>query len=68
MQDGDIIDLQILTCTRAEDGGEEIETVIVKETSKLPFTYDSMILFIVLGVLIVLAIVLLIVKNKKNEK
>ena len=68
MQDGDIIDLQILTCTRAEDGGEEIETVIVKETSKLPFTYDSMILFIVLGVLIVLAIVLLIVKNRKNEK
>ena len=47
---------------------EEIETVIVKETSKLPFTYDSMILFIVLGVLIVLAIVLLIVKNRKNEK
>ena len=68
MQDGDIIDLQVLTCTRAEDGGEEIETVIVKETSKLPFTYDSMILFIVLGVLIVLAIVLLIVKNRKNEK
>ena len=56
MQDGDIIDLQILTCTRAEDGGEEIETVIVKETSKLPFTYDSMILFMVLGVLIVLTI------------
>ena len=41
---------------------------MAKETSKLPFTYDSMILFIVLGVLIVLAIVLLIVKNRKNEK
>lgn len=68
MQDGDIIDLQILTCTRVEDRGEETETIIVKETSKLPFTYDSMVLFIILGVLIVLLIVLLIVKKRKNEK
>lgn len=70
MKDGDIIDLQILTCTRLEDKGQETEKVIVKETSKLPFTYDSIALFVILGILVVMLIALIIVKKRKtnNEK
>ena len=60
MKDGDIIDLQILTCTRLEDKGQETEKVIVKETSKLPFTYDSIALFVILGILVVMLIALIL--------
>ena len=70
MKDGDIIYLQILTCTRLEDKGQETEKVIVKETSKLPFTYDSIALFVILGILVVMLIALIIIKKRKtnNEK
>ncbi len=69
-KDNSTIDLQILTCTRSSDKGQETEKIIVKETANLPFTYDSMILFVILGVLVVMVITLILIKkrNTKNEK
>ena len=64
-----IYDVQFMTCYQEEDKQYIKEDKVIKETSKLPITYDSIALFVILGVAIVLFAVLLIVKNngKKEE-
>ena len=69
------LDAQFMTCEREEaEGGIEAHTEkrekIVEQTSKLPITYDSIILFVILAV-IILAIIFVIIRKKnisKNEK
>ena len=64
------IDIQIMTCR--DDYTQEYETkdVVIKETSKLPITYDNIILFVIAGVVLVLIILVVVLKlrNKKEEK
>lgn len=69
------VDAQFMTCQREEsEGGIEAHTEkrdkIVEQTSKLPVTYDSIILFVILGI-IILTIIFIIIRKKnisKNEK
>lgn len=68
----EILDAQFMTCDREEkeekiDEHEETHTRVVEQTSKLPITYDSIILFVILGV-IILAIILVIIRKKKLNK
>lgn len=69
------IDLKIMTSYR-EDSEERIpgrtETKTVKETTKLPITGDSIILFVILAVIILVAIIVFIrmkkIEGKKSRK
>lgn len=64
-----IIDAQFLTAYTKYEQRKEKETVTIKETSKLPVTFDTTItLFIVLALVIVAIVVVLIVRNKTNKK
>lgn len=67
----EILDAQFMTCLREDnekgiDAHTEKHDKVVEETAKLPITYDSIILFVILGV-IVLAIIFVIIR-KKNIK
>lgn len=65
-----IYDVQFMTCYQEEDRQYIKEDKVIKETSKLPITYDSMALFVILGVAVALFIVVLVIRNnsKKEEK
>ena len=64
------IDLQIMTSSEEYKENEKTENVIVKEVTKMPVTGESLVLYIVAGVLLVLivTIVILKVKNKNLDK
>ena len=64
------IDLQIMTSSEEYKENEKTENVIVKEVTKMPVTGESLVLYIVAGVLLVLivTIVILKVKNKNSDK
>lgn len=65
------LDVQFLTADENYKPNVVIEEVVRQETTKLPITYDSIALFVVLGVVVLLAIIVLIrIKkiNKQNEK
>lgn len=69
------IDIKLMTSFIKEDEGIEkigTETKTVKETTKLPITGDSFILFIILAVIVLAAIIVFIrmkqIQNKKVEK
>lgn len=74
-QGNETIDLKIMTSYR-EDSEEKIpgrtETKIVKETTKLPITGDSIILFVILAVIILVAIIVFVrmkkIEGKKAKK
>lgn len=66
-----IIDAQFLTCYDEYSPLYEKETVTIKETSKLPVTFDSLTtIIIVLAIIIVAIIVVLLIRKKasKNEE
>lgn len=64
------IDIQIMTCRDEQTQEYETKEVVVKETSKLPITYDNIILFVIAGVVLVLIILVVVLKlrNKKEDK
>lgn len=62
-----VYDVQIMTCYQNEDKQYIKENQVIKTTSKLPITYDSIALFVVLGIAVVLFIVILIVRNKNKK-
>lgn len=64
----EIVDVQFLTCFQDEDKEFVKEKNIVKTTSKLPITYDSIVLFVILGVAIILLIVVVLMKKKTNKE
>ena len=64
----EIEDVQFLTCFQNEDKEFVKDKNIVKTTSKLPITYDSIVLFVILGVAIVLLIVAVLIKKKTNKE
>lgn len=57
-------DAQFMTCYKEEDKQFIKEEQVIVETSKLPVTYDSIVLFVVLAVAVVLFVVLLVVRKK----
>lgn len=62
------LDVQFLT---AEDNYEPnviIEEVVTQETTKLPITYDSIALFVILGIIVILAVIVFIRMKKINKK
>ena len=61
-------EVQFLTCFQNEDKEFVKDKNIVKTTSKIPITYDSIDLFVILGVAIVLLIVAVLIKKKTNKE
>lgn len=70
VNDEEIIDIQIMTCRDDYTPEYESKEVVIKETSKLPITYDNIILFVIAGVVLVLIILVVVLKlrNKKEDK
>lgn len=62
-----VYDVQFMTCYQDEDKEFIQEEQVIKTISKLPITYDSIALFVVLGVAVVLFVVLLVVRNKNKK-
>ena len=65
------IDAQFLTAS--EDYKENVitEQIVTQETAKLPITFDSIVLFVLLGIVVIALIVIFIrikILSKKNEK
>lgn len=61
-----VVDVQIMTC--ADKYNEEFETqeTILKETTKLPVTGDSIVLFVVAGIILI-SIVAVVILKKRNK-
>ena len=66
----EIVDVQFLTCFQNEDKEFVKDKNIVTTTSKLPITYDSIILFVILGVAVALLVIVAVMKkvNSKGKK
>lgn len=62
------LDVQFLTADATEKENVEIEKVVTQETTKLPITYDSIALFVVLGIIVLLVIVVFIRMKKLNKQ
>lgn len=63
----EVNDVQFMTCYKEEDKQFITEEQVIIETSKLPITYDSIALFIVLGVAVVVFVVIFIVRKKQKD-
>ena len=62
------MDIQFLTAFDSYKPNIIKEEIIVQETTKLPITYDSIALFVVLGIIVALAIVVFIrIKKLSNQ-
>lgn len=70
IKDSSRLDFQIMIC--GEDYKEigEKQEVVIKETTKSPITGDSIVLFVILGIvlLLIIAVVILKLKSKKENK
>lgn len=66
--DKTVIDAQFLTCDQNYTPIYEKETITVKETSKLPVTFDSLTTIIIALVVIIVAIIIVLVIRKKASK
>ena len=62
------MDIQFLTAFDDYKQNVVTEEVITQETTKLPITYDSIALFIVLGVIILLAVIVFVRMKKLNKQ
>ena len=61
-------DVQFLTAHDNYEPNIVIEEVIVQETAKLPITYDSIALFVILGVIVILVIAVFMRMRKLSKK
>ena len=70
LADGNIIkeDVQFLICTDGHDEKYVKEVNVVKQTATLPITYDSIILFIILAVVLIVATIVIIRMKKLKEE
>lgn len=64
-------DIQFLTCTEGSNQEVVKENNVIKKATALPVTYDSIILFVVLGIIVIIAIAVIIrmkkLKSNNNE-
>lgn len=67
-KDNKVTDVQFLTSY--EDYEQEIvkEQVVIKETSKLPVTYDSITLIVIFALIVVAIVILIVLRRKSNKK
>ena len=65
---GETTDVQFMTSSVQTEQKFEKEQQVIKETSLLPKTYDSIALFVVLGLAVVLFVVLLVVRKKSKKE
>lgn len=63
-----LIDAQFMTCEARYNPLYEKETVTIKETSKLPVTFDSLTTIIIILAIIIVAIIIVLVIRKKASK
>lgn len=63
-----IKDIQIMTCKDEYTPEYEKQKVVKKEVSKMPITGDSIVLFIIAGIIIILIAVISILKVKSGKK
>lgn len=63
----EVKDVQFMTCYKEEDKQFITEEQVIIETSKLPITYDSIALFVVLGVAVVIFVVIFVVRKKQKD-
>lgn len=66
-KDNSTIDLQIMTCADTYTPEYEKQETVIKETTKLPITGDSIVLFVIAGVILVLIIAVVVLKFKKSK-
>ncbi len=66
--DETVIDAQFLTCDQNYTPIYEKETITIKETSKLPVTFDTLTTIIIALAIIVVAIIIVLVIRKKASK
>lgn len=62
------VDIQFLTAFDSYKPNVVKEEIIVQETTRLPITYDSIALFIVLGVIVLLVVLIFIRMRKLNKQ
>ena len=67
-RDGEIVDIQFLTCFDDYKPNTAIEKKITQETAKLPITYDSMLLIVIFAVIVIALIVIYVRIKKLNKK
>ena len=60
-------DVQFLTAYENKANNYEKEQIVTQETTKLPITYDSIVLFVILAV-VVIALVIVYIRMKKVSK
>lgn len=63
-----IIDAQFMTCFNSYTPLYEKENIIIKETSRLPITYDSIALIMVFSVIVIAIIIILIIRSKLKKE
>lgn len=61
------IDVQIMTCKDEYTPEYETQERTIKETSKLPITGDSIVLFVIAGALIILILIVVVFKVKNRN-
>lgn len=64
----EVVDVQFLTSTYDYEEVKEPEKIVIQEVVKLPVTYDSIALFVILGILVIAVVIVAIVKVKSNKK
>ena len=64
---GEITDVQLLTADEEENSEPEKIKVVTQETTRLPITYDSILLFVILAI-VVIALVIVYIRMKKVSK
>ena len=62
------IDAQFLTAYDDYKPNVVIEEIITQETTKLPITYDSIALFVALGIIVLLVVIVFIRMKKLNKQ
>ena len=63
-----ILDVQFLTAEDNYEPNVVIEEIVTQETTKLPITYDSIVLFVVLGVIVILVVAVLLRMKKLSKQ
>lgn len=70
IENGAIMDIQIMTCQDEYIPEYEKQEIVIKETSKMPVTGENLTLYVIAGIVLVLIAIVLVLKfkNKKTAK
>ncbi|MBQ2836141.1 MAG: hypothetical protein IJE68_04840 [Clostridia bacterium] len=67
-QGAETLDVQFLTAFDAYRPNVVTEQIVTQETTKLPITYDSIALFVILGIIVILVIAVFLRMKKLNKQ